>query len=419
MENVPAIAPELPSSRARGRLLKPLGSAQFRKLWIANNLSLIGDFFSYVALAWLVLQLTGSSLALGGVLVAQAVPRSVLMAVGGAFSDRLSARVTMLGSMGLRVAVVGPLSVLVLSGRVQMWEVYTASAVFGVVDAFFIPARSSILPRLVADRELEPANALLNVSSQVALIVGPALAGVVIASFGTGWAFAADAACFAVGLPLVFWLPAVKRVAESAAGAGQSIAHEIVAGFRYAWSDVGIRALLVIIAAIDFAANGALGVGLPTLAHGRFDAGATGLGILFAAWGLGATLGAAGAGILPPPRRFGWMVVLVAAWIGAGVFATGFVPALVPAAAIIAVTGIVSGAVNTYGISWLQRRTEASMQGRVMSLVMLASVGLVPIAYAVSGALAQLNPTLLFVAAGLVMLAAAGASAASRTVRSL
>src|SRR5205823_6409663 len=147
MENVPAIAPELPAPRARGRLLKPLGSAQFRKLWIANNLSLVGDFFSYVALAWLVLQLTGSSLALGGVLVAQAVPRSVLMAVGGAFSDRLSARVTMLGSMGLRVAVVGPLAILVLSGRVQMWEVYTASAVFGVVDAFFIPARSSILPR--------------------------------------------------------------------------------------------------------------------------------------------------------------------------------------------------------------------------------------------------------------------------------
>jgi hypothetical protein len=71
------------ASSQRGRLLKPLGSADFRKLWVANNLSLIGDFFSYVALAWLVLQLTGSSLALGGVLVAQAVPRSLLMLVGG------------------------------------------------------------------------------------------------------------------------------------------------------------------------------------------------------------------------------------------------------------------------------------------------------------------------------------------------
>src|SRR5579859_1344173 len=89
-----------------GRLVNRLAvlrSADFRKLWVANNLSLIGDFFSYVALAWLVLQLTGSSLALGGVLVAQAVPRSVLMAVGGAFSDRLSARGPLLGSMVLGV----------------------------------------------------------------------------------------------------------------------------------------------------------------------------------------------------------------------------------------------------------------------------------------------------------------------------
>jgi transmembrane secretion effector len=419
MENVPAVAPEVSAARARGRLLKPLESAQFRKLWIANNLSLIGDFFSYVALAWLVLQLTGSSLALGGVLVAQAVPRSVLMAVGGAFSDRLSARVTMLGSMGLRVAVVGPLALLVLMGRVQMWEVYTASAVFGVVDAFFIPARSSILPRLVADRELEPANAVLNVSSQISLIVGPALAGVVIASFGTGWAFAADAACFAVGLPLVFWLPPVKRAAGSAASAGRSIGHEIVAGFRYAWSDVGIRALLLIIAAVDFAANGAIGVGLPTLAHGRFGAGAVGLGVLFAAWGLGATLGAAAAGIVPAPRQFGWMVVLGCGWIGLAVLGTGLVPSLLPAVAILGAAGLASGAINTYGISWLQRRTEPSMQGRVMSLVMLASIGLVPIAYAAAGALAQASPTLLFVVAGGLMVIAASSAAISRTVRSL
>src|SRR5579864_1392054 len=104
-----------------GRLVNRLAvlrSADFRKLWMANNLSLVGDFFSYVALAWLVLQLTGSSLALGGVLVVQAVPRSVLMLVGGALADRLSPRVTMLGSMALRVTVVGPLAVLVLSGQV-------------------------------------------------------------------------------------------------------------------------------------------------------------------------------------------------------------------------------------------------------------------------------------------------------------
>src|SRR5437870_5836328 len=139
-----------------------LASGPFRKLWVATTLSLVGDFFSYVAMAWLVLQLTGSSFALGTVLVIQALPRAVLMVVGGALADRLSPRLTMLGSMGLRALAVGPLALLVVTGHVQLWQVYVIAAVFGVVDAFFMPARMSILPAVVTDRELEPGNALLN-----------------------------------------------------------------------------------------------------------------------------------------------------------------------------------------------------------------------------------------------------------------
>jgi Transmembrane secretion effector len=169
----------------------------------------------------------------------------------------------MLASMGLRVALVAPLAVVVLTGHVQMWEVYGISFVFGVVDAFFLPARSSILPRLVADHQLEAGNAVLNVSGQVSIVVGPALAGLVVATAGTGWAFAADAACFAVGALFVLWLPRAKRVKESEATEAEGgIGGQIMAGFRYAWADIGIRATLIIIAAIDFGANGALGVGL-------------------------------------------------------------------------------------------------------------------------------------------------------------
>src|SRR5438477_12984893 len=105
----------------RPRPLAVFASGPFRKLWLATALSLFGDFFSYIAMAWLVLQLTGSSLALGTVLVVQALPRAVLMVVGGALADRLSARLTMLGSMGLRAVFVAPLALLVLTGRVQMW----------------------------------------------------------------------------------------------------------------------------------------------------------------------------------------------------------------------------------------------------------------------------------------------------------
>jgi hypothetical protein len=390
----------------------------FRKLWGATALSLAGDNFSYVAMAWLVLQLTGSSLALGTVLVVQAVPRAVLMAVGGALTDRFSARLTMAASMGLRVALVAPLGALVLTGRIQLWEVYAASAVFGVVDAFFMPARTSILPRVVADHELEPGNAVLNVTSQASIVVAPALAGLVVAAWGTGWAFLVDGASFAAGFALVLWLPAAIRQADAPGGAA-GLAGQMLAGFRYAWADVGIRVSLIIIAAIDFAASGAIGVGFPTLAHGRLGGSAAILGVLYAAWGVGATAGAVGAGLLRPPRRFGLLLVGVCAWIGAGIGLMGLLHSLPPVATVIAITAVATGVINTYGISWLQRRTNPEMQGRVMSLVMLASMGLTPIAYAVSGVIAQVNVTALFVIAGALILVTAAGAAASRTVRSL
>jgi hypothetical protein len=394
-------------------------SGSFRKLWVATTLSLFGDFFSYIAMAWLVLQLTGSSLALGTVLVVQALPRALLMVVGGALADRVSPRLTMLGSMGLRAVVVAPLAVLVLTGRVQMWEVYGIAAVFGIVDAFFLPARSSMLPKVVADHELEPGNAVLNVTMSASIILGPVLGGLIVAALGIGWAFAGDAACFAIGFLFVAWMSAATRSGAGAAHPDGGLGGQIAAGLRYAWADVGIRVTLIAVAVIDFGANGALGVGLPTLAHGRFGAGATGFGILLGAWGVGATAGALGAGFVPPPKRFGWLIVLLCVWLGFGMVAVGVMPSLVPAALLMAVTGVGTGVVNTYGVSWLQRRTDPAMQGRVMSLVMLASMGLTPVAYAASGAIANVNPTLLFLIAGGMILLCGVGTAASRSVRSL
>ncbi|HEY4914072.1 MAG TPA: MFS transporter [Candidatus Dormibacteraeota bacterium] len=408
-----------PEGAPRPSLWSVFSSGSFRKLWIATALSLFGDFFSYIALAWLVLQLTGSSLALGTVLVVQAVPRALLMVVGGALADRISPRLTMLGSMGLRAVFVAPLAALVITGHVQMWEVYGISLVLGIVGAFFMPARTSILPKVVADHELEAGNAVLNVTGQASIIVGPVIGGLIVSAFGVGWAFAGDAACFAIGIPFVLWLPATSRADSGATHPDGGLGGQIAAGFRYAWANVGIRVTLIVIAIIDFGANGAIGVGLPTLAHGRFAAGAGGLGILLGAWGVGATAGALGAGFVPPPKRFGWLIVGLCAWLGVGMVAVGLVPSLVPAALLMAYSGVGTGVVNTYGISWLQRRTDSAMQGRVMSLVMLASIGLTPVAYAVSGAVAQFNPMLLFLIAGGMMLLCAAGTASSRTVRSL
>jgi hypothetical protein len=115
----------------------------------------------------------------------------------------------------------------------------------------------------------------------------------------------------------------------------------------------------------------------------------------------------------------GMLIVALCAWLGVGMIAVGLVPTLLPAATLMGLTGVGTGVINTYGISWLQRRTDRAMQGRVMSLVMLASVGLTPVGYAASGFVAQLNPTVLFlVAGGMTLVCGLGALASSR-VRSL
>lgn len=111
--------------------------------------------------------------------------------------------------------------------------------------------------------------------------------------------------------------------------------------------------------------------------------------------------------------------MLLCAWLGVGIIGVGLVPSLLPAALLMGFSGVGTGVVNTYAVSWLQRRTDSAMQGRVMSLVMLASMGLTPVAYAASGAIADVNPTLLFVIAGGMILLCAAGTAVSRPVRLL
>ena len=419
METMEEVVASPPVDVRRVRPWSVFASGAFRTLWAGTTLSFFGYFFGYIAQAWLVLQLTGSSVALGGVLVVGAVPRALLMAVGGAVVDRLSARATMVASMGLRALFVAPFALIVITGHAQMWEVYVIALVTGVGDAFFVPARTSILPRIVADTELEPGNAVLNVTGQASVVLGPVLGGLVVAALGTGWAFAGDALFFSAGLLFVLWLPSGRAGAAEQTRPGGGLLGQIGAGLRYAWADFGIRLTLIVIAVIDFAANGAIGVGLPVLAHGRYGAGATGLGVLFGAWGIGATAGAIAAGMVRPPRRMGLLVVALCAWLGVGMVGVGLVPSLLPAALLMGVSGIGTGVINTYGISWLQRRTDPAMQGRVMSLIMLASVGLTPVGYAASGFVAQLNPTALFLIAGGMMLLCGAGALASRRVRSL
>jgi MFS family permease len=415
MEMIAAIPLATPEEPRRGPLiLQPLRRRDFRLVFTGESISLLGDQFHFVALAWLTLQLTGSGVALGTVLMAAAIPRAVFMLVGGALADRLSPRSLMLVSNALRAVVVAVIAALVLSGNAQLWQLYIVAIIFGVVDAFFYPALNTIVPTLVSDRMLSPANALVQVMQQVSGLIGPAVAGVVVAVVNTGPAFALDAASFVVATLTLFMLRGGRRAASSAESQGadpepaDGLLATIGAGLAYAWSDRAVRSLLLLVVAFNFAFNGPLLVGLPYLADARFEGGAAAFGIILSAYGAGALGGAVLAGSLRYVPRLGLVTLLTAAGMGISLALVGNVPNVILAVVAMGAIGLGAGFINVRLVAWLQARTPEAMRGRVMSLLMLGAVGLAPVSLGISGAIIDFGAvSLMFTVAGAIVVAAA------------
>ena len=416
--DTPLIAPAdtapAATHRARFSLLQPLRQRDFRLVFSGESVSLLGDQFHFVALAWLTLQLTGSGVALGTVLMTTAIPRALFMLVGGAMSDRISPRSLMLGSNALRTVVVAIIAALVLSGHAQLWQLYILALLFGTVDAFFHPALNTIVPMLVSERLLSPANALVQIMMQLSGLIGPAIAGVVVAAMNTGPAFAFDAASFAVATLTIWLVRGGRRAAPSAANDGGNqrpsggVLSNIGAGLAYAWSDPAIRSLVLLVAAFNFAFTGPLLVGLPYLADTRFQGGAAAFGIIISAYGAGALTGAVLAGSLRHVPRLGLITLLTASAMGIGLAFLGNVPTVLLAVIAIAAIGLGAGFINVRIVAWLQARTPEAMRGRVMSLVLLGAVGLSPISLAVAGVIIDFGAvSLMFAVAGAIVVAAA------------
>ncbi|MDQ2941662.1 MAG: MFS transporter [Chloroflexota bacterium] len=389
-------------------LLRPLRDRDFRLLFGGETTSFLGDQFHLVALAWLTLQLTGSGLALGTVLMTAAVPRAVLVLLGGALSDRFSPRGLMLSSNASRAVVVAIIATLVLTGTTQLWQLYLLAGVFGVADAVYYPAINTILPMLVAERRLPAANALVHGSQQLAGLVGPALAGLLVAAVQTGPAFAIDAVSFTIAAVALVLIRGGRRAATTgAATAPQSVLQSIGPGLRYAWSDPAIRTLVVLTSALNLAFTGPVSVGLAWLANNRFDGGSAVFGIILSAFGAGALLGAVLAGSVRRVPSLGAVVLGIGVLLGIGLALIGTAPNVPVVLAIVAPMGILIGFINVQVIAWMQARVAETMRGRVMSLLMLGSIGLAPISLAATGVLLDVGAaTLTFAFAGAICVAA-------------
>ena len=263
---------------------------------------------------------------------------------------------------------------LVLSGNVELWQLYVLAVIFGVVDAFFYPALNTIVPMLVGERLLPPANALVQVMQQLSGLIGPAVAGLVIAAINTGPAFVIDAASFVSGHPFVCSScgAAVGPAPSHEDGPREGVLANIGSGLSYAWRDPAVRAIVLLTTAFNFAFTGPVSVGLPYLAEERFERRSRRIR----------------PDAVDVRRRVPWLAHCWPArcatchgWAcsvcsSAGAWASawrsiGNVPSLLIVDAAIGAIGLGAGFINVRVIAWLQARTDAAIRGRVMSLVML------------------------------------------------
>jgi MFS family permease len=373
-----------------GRMFRPLAGRDFRLLFTGETISLLGDQFHFVALAWLTLQITGSGLALGTVLLIAGLPRAVLVLVGGVAADRFSPRSIMLASNAMRAVVVALLTILVATGTVELWMLFILAFVFGAVDAFFWPSMGAIVPMLVDDKNLPGANGLMQGSQQLTGLLGPALAGVLVATVGTAWAFGIDAASFAFAALALAFITGGRRptvIGEHQPG----MLHNIRSGLAYAWRDPAIRSLIILSAVLNFAINGPISVGIAWLADNQFEGGAQAFGFILAAFGAGALGGAIVAGSLGSVRQLGWWTIIGSIVMGVALGLVAIAPSAVVVMGLGFFIGVAVGFLNVRIVAWLQFRTPEDMMGRVMSLVMLGGIALSPLSMALTGVLVDVG----------------------------
>ncbi len=397
-------------------LWQPLRQSRFRRLWAGEAASLLADQAFFVTLMLLVLQVAGPGAELGAVLAVAAIPGAVLLPFGGWLADRVAPATVMAAASAGRAVLMGVLALLVIFDAVALWQLYLLGGLLSALDALYYPASLSIVPTLIDDTRLEPANALVQGAEQLSGLAGPALAAAIVAALGLGTAFSMLAVVFGVAA-LAFGSilrsgplpPSPREAAESGVAA-------LLAGACYAWSDPLIRALLFVVAALNVAMSGPLLVGGVTLATERYG-GPGAFGILMAIFGGGSLIGGVAAGALSRIRRRGVALLLVTATLGIGMALLGLAPSLTAAAPIAVVMGAGAGYLGVVLIAWLQERIAPELRGRVMSLVVFAAVALDPLSFALTGYLIESGIAGVFFGAGALLGLTALLGAASRTVR--
>jgi len=345
----------------------------YRRYLSGQSISLIGTWMQMVAQSWLVLELTNSALDLGLVTALQTAPVLLLGPYGGVVADRVDKRRLMIvlqSLMGVQALVLG---VLTVTGSITLWQVGVLAALLGLNSAFENPARQSFMLELVGPDELRNAVSLNSTLVNAARVIGPATAGILIATVGTGVCFLVNAVSF---VPVVLSLLSMDVSQLQPTERAERAKGQLREGLRYVRHTPELAVPLVMMGLAGMLTY-EFAVTLPVLDHRVLHGGSTGYGFMTAAMGIGAVAG----GLLTAALgRTGLRpLVLAATAFGTLVLSAAFAPTMALELVVLALVGAASVSFMAVGNSTLQLRAAPAMRGRVMALWFVAFQGSTPI----------------------------------------
>ena len=365
--------------------LRSLAYRNYRIYFVGQGLSLIGTWMQQVAMAWLVYRMTGSAWWLGIVGFAGRIPVLPLAPIGGVVADRLSRKKILYVTNAIAAAQALTLALLVLTGRVEVWHVVALSMVLGVIDAFDIPARQAWFIHMIDDpADVGNAIALNSTIFNAARLIGPSIAGLMIAATGEGVVFAVNALTYSAMLVALFRI----RTHEGAQDRSQNVLAHLKEGVDWAWGFTPVRDVLLLMTLISFFAV-PFAVLMPVFATEVLHGGPQTLGFLLAAQGVGALAAALFMAWRSGMRGLGRLIAFAAAIFGAGLIGFALSRSLWLSMPLLAVAGFGLLLQTASSNTFLQMIVGDALRGRIMSLYTLAFVGTLPLGSLFAGWLAE------------------------------